>query len=325
MVANGAERLGEANALPLAGGVAGAIAVSECFQNVTRTPVAGRRSAGISLWRPDLEWLEDASDGPELTLLPQQLWLIGLGHLGQGNAWALGCLPYGERHGDVEVVLQDFDSVVEGNLATSLLALHGDVDERKTRVVSRRLEALGFRTAIIERPFDDSFRRRPEEPAIALAGFDHHVPRQLLGDRFPWVIDAGIGGREDDYLDIMLYEFPSGLDPAKVFLPTAPRRAPDVDAYALETRRLIDQGSDPGDASCGVRQIAGLSIGASFVGAIAGSLSLAAVLREFAGGLALQWTEVDLRTPQFIHTSPNPLPRAPVNPGYIRTSVAARR
>ncbi len=45
------------------------------------------KSIGLSLWRPDLDWRADESNGPLIELLPKRLWLLGMGHLGQAYAW----------------------------------------------------------------------------------------------------------------------------------------------------------------------------------------------------------------------------------------------
>ena len=88
--------------------VAAAIAVSEAFFFVRgRTPIAGRRKVGLSLWRPaSRDWLSSHGEEPVLKYLPSSLWLIGLGHLGQAYLWALNLLPYPRPTG-AALVLQD--------------------------------------------------------------------------------------------------------------------------------------------------------------------------------------------------------------------------
>ncbi len=139
-----------------AGIAAGALGVSEVFQLVLGNPVPGRRDCGVSLWRPDLHWRDHAAAGPDLQYLPANLWLLGLGHLGQAYAWVLGMLPYATP-AEVCLGLVDYDRIVKGNTATQLLVSKDDVDRRKSRVVAVALEGLGFPTAIVERAFDDGF------------------------------------------------------------------------------------------------------------------------------------------------------------------------
>lgn len=62
------------------------------------TPVAGKRSVSLSLWEPapNVDWLEEDDREPEIAYLPNQLWLIGLGHLGQAYLWGLGLLSFSD-------------------------------------------------------------------------------------------------------------------------------------------------------------------------------------------------------------------------------------
>lgn len=64
--------------------------------------------AGISLWSPDSDWRTSSSDGPSLRALPESLWILGLGHLGQAFLWSLGLLPFPDPSA-CELMLQDFD------------------------------------------------------------------------------------------------------------------------------------------------------------------------------------------------------------------------
>lgn len=88
VVLNPAERLLEDDDQPLAGVLAGALGVSEAFQATRGLAVAGRRTIGISLWRPDVPWRAPDAVGPSLEVLPEKMWLLGLGHLGQAFAWS---------------------------------------------------------------------------------------------------------------------------------------------------------------------------------------------------------------------------------------------
>lgn len=102
-------RLSEHDAMPIAGVLAGALAVTEVFQHLRRSnPAAGRRETGLSVWRPELDWRDPAALGPEIERLPSAAWLIGLGNLGQAYLWTLSLLPYAAP-GEVHLVLQDFD------------------------------------------------------------------------------------------------------------------------------------------------------------------------------------------------------------------------
>jgi hypothetical protein len=296
-----------------AGIAAGALGLSEAFQHELGDPVPGRRDVGVSLWRPDLHWCDPRAIGSELLYLPASLWLLGLGHLGQAYGWVLGMLPYA-CPGDVSLGLVDYDGVVEGNLATQLLVRPDDVDRRKTRVVANALEALGFHTVIVERAFDENFHPdiRRSEPTIALAGFDSRQPRLLLGDdRLPWVVDGGLGTGAVEYLDIVVNTFPSPQDPAAAFPPARPRRTPLPDAYEAEIACQVEGGASDEAVRCGILAIAGVNIGAAFVGAFAATLVVSDVLRLLNGGEPFSVVHVDLRHPENLRAVPNTAPGAP--------------
>jgi len=309
---------GDHDGIPIAGVVAAGLGVSEAFQHCLGDIEAGRRDVGLSLWQPAEPWSSQAAIGPPLTYLPSALWLLGLGHLGQGYAWSLGCLPFADP-ALVAAYLVDTDVIVKGNLATGLLSFPPDRGRNKTRVVAAMLERIGFRTRIVERRFDDWFRPTDDEPSLALCGFDDPTPRQLLGDAgFARVVDVGLGAGHSEYLDILVHTFPSDLDPRLVF------RSPISDTRVLsktyqdEVSRRIALGDGEGDATCGVRELAGLTVGAAFVGVVAGAIAIADVLRYLHGGLDLSVLSLDLRTPNSAKTAPNPAPEAFANVGFVK-------
>lgn len=302
-------------AMPLAGMVAGALAVSEVFQHTLGSKTAARRDTGLSLWCPNLPWQSAEAAGPALQRLPTGIWLLGLGHLGQANAWSLGCLPY-DKPDDLEVYLVDFDTVVEANHSTGLLTLPSDIGQRKTRVVASRLEQLGHVTHLVERPFDDHVRPSNAEPQLALAGFDKIEPRRALGDKFGRVVDAGLGAGPTEYLDILLHTFPSELTPAKAF-PLRPADDPELSpVYEAEVYRRISEGMEAGTARCGVIELAGATPAAAFVGAIAGALSVADLLRLLHGRHRYETLNIDLRSPNDVVVSLASKPQQPFNPGF---------
>jgi hypothetical protein len=283
--------------MPLAGALAGSIAVSECFQRAIGNELACRRSTGIALWRPGSDWMEPELSGPPLSYLPRSLWLLGLGHLGQAYCWLLGFLPY--PGGTAHVVLQDIDRLDESNLSTSLLARPEDIDELKTRRCGAALESIGFSTAILEKRFDKSTRRSSLEPATALSGFDNHESRRLLeGAGFRNVVDVGLGSGDPGYLDILLHSFPSGRRSDEVYVTRGSQAKELSHPYEDEIRRQVaDEGRAEGDARCGVVEIAGKSAGAAFVGATAAALALSEILRPLHGGSAHASLSLNLSDP----------------------------
>ena len=322
------DRLAESTEFPLAGVLAAALGVSEAFQHVRGFTLAGRRSVGMALWRPTGDWRDESACGTRSPLLPSRVWLLGLGHLGQAYAWALGLLPY-ENPADVELMLQDYDFVVKANRSTGLLSTSSSVGLRKTRVVADRLETVGFRTAITERPFDASTRRGDDEPGLALVGVDDVVPRRALeGAGFDVIIDAGLGGDARSYLDILLHSFPSGLE-AETAWPDREQAVPDMllerPGYQDLKRRLATArgaGEGDGDVECGVLQVAGRSVGAAFVGGVAATLVLAEALRVLNEGPRFQVVSLSLRSPDSVHAARNAGEEQVVNPGFALANAA---
>src|SRR5207244_3966001 len=118
----------------LTGVAVGALAISEVFLgNFGLAIEAGSRLVGLSLWRPDLPWHAPEAVGAEESLrqLPSELWLLGLGHLGQAFAWAFGLLPFSQPS-DINTVLQDYDGVVRANLDTGMLSYSKHIGSLKT-------------------------------------------------------------------------------------------------------------------------------------------------------------------------------------------------
>lgn len=302
-------------AMPLAGVVAGALGVSEIFQHGLGSPTAARRDVGVSLWRPDLDWRDSQAIGPPLELLPTGLWLLGLGHIGQANAWSLGCLPY-DRPDQLKLFLVDFDIVIEANQSTGLLTEHADIGRHKTRVVANRLEKLGHRTRLVERAFDGNLTPEPDEPTLAVAGFHTPEPRRVLGDKFGQVVDAGLGAGPIGYLDILIHTFPSQLSPADAFPINGDSERPLPRPYEAEIERMVGEGMESGTARCGIIDVAGATAAAAFVGATAGALSVADHLRLLHRGRRYAVVGIDLRSPSDIKAAPASSGNSPINPGF---------
>lgn len=298
--------------LALSGALAAALAVNEAFLFVRQdTPEAGLREVGISLWKPDAleDWWKAENDGPRLSYLPSRLWLIGLGHLGQAYLWGLSILPYA-RPEEVELVLQDIDTVSGSTLSTSILSDAGMVGFRKTRAIATAMEARGFRTAIVERRFDHSLRIQADDPQIALCGVDNALARRALGDaRFKLVVEAGLGSGAKDFRAIRIHTFPGAKDPKELWAPGADKMInAEAPAYGDLKSRGLDQ--------CGVTLLAGKAVGAPFVGMTAAALCLAEVLRVLHGGEVYSVHDLDLKSAMNRTSLPRTIALESFNPGF---------
>jgi len=264
---------------PPAGVAAGSIGVAEAFQAIRGNVRAGRRDQGLSLWRPDLEWVHPAAFGPAVSglLAPNKLHLLGLGHLGQAYVWTLGWLQYPDRH-QVELVLQDADVLTRANLATSLLAREADLQRKKTRIVAAAAEELGFETRLYERRFEEYEQVGEEDPQIALVGVDNPHTRAILGHAgWSLIFDVGLGAGAGDYLDARLHSFPAERTPEEQWggrSGTFDETVLDLPAYQELERRLGDR--------CGAIMVAGRAVGAAFVGAFASAVAVSELLRYYA-------------------------------------------
>ena len=278
---------------PLAGALAAALAVNEAFLFVRQdTPEAGLRDIGISLWKPDIidDWWKIEHDGPRIAYLPSKLWLIGLGHLGQAYLWALSLLPY-ERPEDVQLVLQDVDTITSSTLSTSILSEEAMIGKRKTRAIADVLEARGFKTAIVERKFDEALRVQPEDPQIALCGVDNALARRSLCDvGFKFIVEAGLGSGSKDFRAIRIHTFPGTKNPRELWKPGEERIiGTNARAYNNLKVRGVDQ--------CGVTLLAGKAVGAPFVGVTAAAFCLAEILRVLHDGTIFALHDMDLKVP----------------------------
>ncbi|MCA0187112.1 MAG: ThiF family adenylyltransferase [Proteobacteria bacterium] len=278
---------------PLAGIGAAALGVNEAFMYVRGDLAeAGHRSVGMSLWNPlaVADWSDNAHKGCELTYLPKSLWLVGLGHLGQAYAWALGMLPYAADCRP-HLVLQDFDMAAKSNLSTCLLLWSTDLLKPKVRAVASRLEAAGFITALVERRFGSSHRIMVDEPTTALFGVDNIAARRDLDTaEFSLIVEAGLGSGYRDFRNIRLHTFPGPRLPSQIW--TAESTAQAAAELNNTYRKLADERKD----ICGMTLLASRAVATPFVGALAGVLVLAEVVRPLHGGLVYATLDVQMKS-----------------------------
>jgi hypothetical protein len=271
-----------ADAMPLAPAIAAAACASELFSYHAKDHrLAGRRPLGLSLWRPGTDWLLPDATEPDLAYLPSRLWLIGLGNLGQAYSWLLACLPFADP-GEVELLLQDFDSMAQSNESTSLLATRAALGKKKTRWVSDWLEARGFRTSVEERRFGPWTRRQPWEPGVALCGVDNGPARASLESAaFDLVVESGLGAGPDGFRNFSMHSFPGPRRADRIWSANDRSSAPDV-AHLPAYTKLGRDGLD----ECGLAQLASRTVGVPFVGLIAAGLVISELLRRLHGGRA---------------------------------------
>jgi len=269
--------------MALAPAMAAAACTAELFAyHAGDHPLAGKRRAGFSLWRPGSDWTRPDADEPTLAYLPSRLWLIGLGNLGQAYSWLLACLPYRDPS-QVELMLQDFDRMAVSNDSTSVLARIEAAERMKTRWVADWLERRGFRTALEERRFGPWTQRQDWEPGVGLCGVDNALARASLEKvGFELVVESGLGGGPHGFRNFSLHSFPSSRRAEDIWSLSA-AAAPDLSdlpAYAGLRKRGMDQ--------CGLGQLASRTVGVPFVGLIAGGFVFAELLRRLHGGQAYQ-------------------------------------
>lgn len=308
-----AEGTAIADAIAPAATLAAAFAVSEVFQHLRGNAMAGRRRVGLSLWRPDELGWESAPAGPATIVLPSQLWLIGLGHLGQAYLWVLGLLPY-LAPSDVTLVLQDFDSLASSNDSTSLLTNEQLLGRPKTRVMAEWAEARRFKTRLVERPFPGGIRIANDEPRIALGGVDNPQTRAAYEDAgFDWIVESGLGAGPIEFLALRLHTFPASSTARKKW----------GDATGAQTQGILDaqaykQLAADGMERCGLVQLATRTVGAPFVGTVAASLVIAEVLRVLNGGHTSEVIDLNLCDPLSREVVASANPMTGFNPGFTR-------
>ena len=291
-------RLPERPHCSLAGILAAALGVSELFLSFADVSLeATRRTVALSLWRPDLDHSHPDAIGPVVQWLPSQVWVLGLGHLGNAYLWALGTLPYQQMHA-AQIFLNDFDSVEVENIETGLLFTQADLKRTKARTCADWLEGRGFRTRLLERRFDSHFRCQHDEPRLALCGFDSNPPRRELASAdFVQVIESGLGGMSNNFDTLSLHVLPNPRGVHELW----PELSEEEEKKRQAHQECVAQGNEAyarsGLDECGRFEFAGKSIAVPFVGATAGCFVVAEALRLFHDGPA--YTDIKLRLGTF--------------------------
>jgi hypothetical protein len=268
------ETLGDSE-FPLAGVFAAAIGVRQVFACVLAGHDLPERDVTVSLWTP-WERVDPIARGPRRFDVPDKVWLVGLGHLGQAFVWNLSLLPSkAKRH----AVLQDDQSISEENEGTSLLVLPGEgvKGERKARTSANWLESGGWVTELIERRHYGDIAITKDDPPYLLCGLDRVEPRLLLARHgFPYMLDAGIGHGPGDFEGIQIRTIAKGQPLDGLW--EKPERRNDA-----HTKKLLEspvyQELEKHVGQCGKLEFAEASVAVPFVGAAAGALAIAQLIR----------------------------------------------
>lgn len=275
---------GNSDDIALGGVFAGGLAVHRCFLKSAAIQARSLENPiGLSLWSPDTDWRKPVSASRLLSNLPNRLWLLGLGHLGQAYLWNLALLPFPKRR-DIEFLLQDFDVIEVGNLGSGLLCTPRAVDRTKARVCADWLEEVGFTVRVTERRYTEYDRRDETEPAIALCGFDRAKPRSFLEKTgFGLILECGLGNGPLDFDSIHAHTFPNSSASAGALWENI-----------QDNQRVVNEDEveffQDGRETCGQVAIdtAGKAVSTSFVGAMAGALVTAELLRTLNGGSSFE-------------------------------------
>jgi hypothetical protein len=276
---------------PLAGSLAGAIAIREVFATVLGDARAGMRPAVSSLWEPWNE-VKAADRGPTSFYLPNKLWFIGLGHLGQGALWNLGLLP---GHGELAILQDDQTADVE-NEATGLLTSSKVVGQRKTRIAADWVEAKGWVTALIERRHHGDTKLCDGDPPIVITGLDSPNPRLAIArNGYDYMIDAGVGHGPRDFEALQIRVLRKGDDATKFWGgPPAPKQVAEIlklNAY----KRLADKHD-----ACGTFTLAQASTAVPFVGAAVGALVITQAIRLACMLGTVRMMQMELGSPEMV-------------------------
>lgn len=272
------------------GGVAaGSYGTGLAFLKISLVDITAADSTkGISLWNPEINWLDEEATGPAIINLPDKYWMLGLGHLGQAYLWNISLLPY-NRSDKIFFILQDTDTIEEANMGSGMLAESNNIGNKKTDVCAEWLHEKGFTTQVKEVLFDSTTKVSSTEPKIALCGFDNPQSRIFIEDAgFEFIVESGLGNDVLDFDKILLHTFPNEKFSARDIWLTSIGNVPELNTAILEAYKNHDD-------QCGIEIIAGKAVATSFVGAFSGSLVISELLKKINNGNSLKVYGCQLR------------------------------
>lgn len=255
---------------PLVGVAAGGLAVATAFDHARGK--SGPLPADIHLWNPGLRAPAFAD-----IFLPGALWIVGLGNLGQAFLWSLACLPYQDA-GDLLLFIQDFDRVTPENWGTSVLVVEEAYGWLKNKSAEAWLDRRGFGVRRIDRRLLATERVGLGEPLLAFSGVDKVAARRDMANvGFELIVDAGLGRTAANFDKFTVNVFHAGrriddhyagmTDPVAVPIPPG--------SPYQELARSVGQ--------CGAAEIAGASVAAPHVSAVASAMAVARAIALVSG------------------------------------------
>jgi hypothetical protein len=279
--------------LALAGVFAAALAMRQIFACVLAAKSMRPRDAIVSLWTP-WETATRENRGAECYDVPDHLWFLGLGHLGQGFIWNL-CL-LGAKGG--HAVVQDDQAIGEENEATSLLVLPGESGAKKARIAAGWLEVAGWSADILERRHHGDIRLLPGDPPYLLSGLDRVEPRLVMARHgFDYMIDAGLGHGPHDFEGIQLRVIAKGVSADDLW--STPDDA--VDAKLAERKSSAAyKDLEARIGQCGIVSFAEASTSVPFVGAAAGALVIAQAIRLASMNPTARFLQMQMSAPEMV-------------------------
>ena len=298
----------------LAGVFSAALAIREVFACVVANRTLRPRDATVDLWEP---WTsaDPGLTGPSKFDVPDRLWFLGLGHLGQAFVWSL-CL-LGVSGGSA--VAQDDQTIGAENEATSLLVLPDDLPAKKTRFAARWLESCGWHTDIIERRHHGDIAVREEDPPYLLCGLDRLQPRLTMAEHgFEYMIDAGLGHGANDFEGIQIRTIAKGQSINGLWDETALAHHGIPQAQLVENDAYAELESRIG--SCGIVSFAEASTAVPFVGAATGALVITQAIRLASLQPSTLFLQLELGAPEMT-TSAGTIGGPTINLGSISTSL----
>ncbi|MGB8632437.1 MAG: hypothetical protein WCD69_24190, partial [Xanthobacteraceae bacterium] len=212
-------------------------------------------------------------------------------------------------------VLQDDQKAGEENEATGLLTTATDVNRRKTRIAARWLDELGWETSLIERRHFGDIPLLDADPAIVVTGLDSSDARLGIAKAgFDYMVDAGLGHGPVDFEGIQVRILKKDADLKNMW--SAPPKPRDVDAL-LEGDAYKAHAAD--SDGCGTFDLAEASVAVPFVGAAAGALLIAQVIRLGSMLESIRIMQMDLASPEMVMTGGlNERPEASVGSVVLR-------